>query len=102
MTDYPAEAIYLCSRTCQGSVVVGHPAGCMLLAEARAPVKQEPGGPSSEPKIGTPGAGKARPADELAAPSEKRDLLPKTPVSQIRGAFKQEQMTPGPTPSPFT
>ncbi|KAK9902800.1 hypothetical protein WJX75_006399 [Coccomyxa subellipsoidea] len=76
--------------------------GCTPLAEAHAPVKQESGGPSGEPTIGTPGAGKPRPADEPAAPAERRDLLPKTPVSQIRGAFKQEQMTPGPTPSPFT
>ena len=74
----------------------------MPLAEAHAPVKQESGGPSGEPTIGTPGAGNPRPADEPAAPAERRDLLPKTPVSQIRGAFKQEQMTPGPTPSPFT
>ncbi|BDA51382.1 Replication protein A 70 kDa DNA-binding subunit B [Coccomyxa sp. Obi] len=82
--------------------------GCKPLGEAPAAVvKQEPAGPSGEaPQAATPGAAKARPADEseaAAAPAEKRELLPKTPVSQIRAAFKQEQMmTPGLTPSPFT
>ncbi len=89
------------------SALIDTSAGCRPLGKAPAAVvKQEPAGPSGEAQAATPGAAKARPAGESAegaAPAETRELLPKTPVSQIRAAFKQEQMmTPGPTPSPFT
>ena len=82
-------------------------AGCRPLGEASAAVVKEPAGPSGEAQAATPGAAKARPANESAGAgavsAEKKQLLPKTPVSQIRAAFKQEQMmTPGTTPSPFT
>lgn len=60
-------------------------------------------GQSLEPKVGTPAALKAQPTDESMGPvTGRRELLPKTPVAQIKAAFMQEQMTPGSTPSPFT